>query len=162
MGNMLLSVMIMSAFQSMFVGEGGTDVGGDTAIKVCVDFSGQPLRASCSVVASDVSEWNVSCPCQNDHPVIQYLTSTQYALGPVPNAQDSAGSFLHFAGMKCCTNTYSVLDAVLDAVPMDSQWKSLESDTDAQTSSHLSHWSRAYSSKTRLPGHSLLWSFQKS
>lgn len=56
MGNMLLSVMIMSAFQSMFVGEGGTDVGGDTAIKVCVDFSGQPLRASCSVVASDVSE----------------------------------------------------------------------------------------------------------
>ena len=41
-GNMLLSVMIMSAFQSMFVGEGGTGVGGDTAIKVCVDFSGQP------------------------------------------------------------------------------------------------------------------------
>lgn len=32
---MLLSVMIMSAFQSMFAGEGGTDVGGDTATKVC-------------------------------------------------------------------------------------------------------------------------------
>lgn len=36
------------------------------------------------------------------------------------NAQDSAGSILHFAGMKCCMNTYSVLDAVLDAVSVES------------------------------------------
>ena len=99
-----------------------------------------------------VRERNVSCPCQNDHPVIQYLTRMQYVLGPVPNAQDSAGSILHFAGTKCYMNTYSVLDAV----PVESHRKSLESDTDAQTSSHLSHLSRAYSSKTRPPGHSLL------
>ena len=57
---MLLSVMIMSAFQSMFAGEGGTDVGGDTATKVCVDFSRRPPWASCSVMASDVSQ-RVKC-----------------------------------------------------------------------------------------------------
>lgn len=57
---MLLSVMIMSAFQSMFAGEGGMDVGGDTAIKVCVDFSRRTPWASCSVAASDVSQ-RVKC-----------------------------------------------------------------------------------------------------
>ena len=55
-GNMLLSVMIMSELQSMFEGERGMDVGGDTAIKVCVDFSRWPPWASCSVVASDASQ----------------------------------------------------------------------------------------------------------
>lgn len=57
---MLLSVMIMSELQSMFEGERGMDVGGDTAIKVCVDFSRWPPWASCSVVASDASQ-RVKC-----------------------------------------------------------------------------------------------------
>lgn len=54
--------------------------------------------------------------------------------------QDSAELLIHFAGTKCFMNTYCVLSAILDAVPIESQQKILESKTDAETSSHLSTW----------------------